>query len=205
MADLLQTGPADLRRSPVVHLHARLREDRIAGERAVALREVPFLAMVSIRVEPGSDAFVRLGTALGTALPLACGQVATAGGTSALWLGPDEWLVVAATAPGPLVAGLQDALAGDPGSVVDVSANRTTLELTGPAARSTLDKGCPADLHPRSFRPGTAVATTLGRVPVVLWQTGDTTYRVLPRSSFADHVARWLLDATTEFAGAQVP
>jgi sarcosine oxidase subunit gamma len=28
---------------------------------------------------------------------------------------------------------------------------------------------------------------------------------VLPRASFADYVARWLLDATSEFAGAQVP
>ena len=89
--------------------------------------------------------------------------------------------------------------------MVDVSANRTTLELSGPAARETLEKGCPADLHPRSSGPGTAVTTALGPVPVLLWQTGPTTYRVLPRSSFADYVARWLLDATTEFAGPRVP
>ena len=205
MADLLQTGPEDLRRSPVDHLDDRFREDAVAGERAVALREVRFLAMVSLRVDPRSPAFSRLAHRLGTELPHVCGEVASAGRHSVLWLGPDEWLVVSEWDPGALVAELREALAGDHGSVIDVSANRTTLELTGPAARETLEKGCPVDLHPRSFRPGTAVATTLGRVPVLLWQTGATTYRVLPRSSFADYVARWLLDATTEFASPQVP
>ena len=205
MADLLQTAPEGLRRSPVDHLHDQLREEAVAGERAVALGEVPFLAMVGIRVDPASPASVRLAQRLGTDLPRVCGQVTSAGRHSVLWLGPDEWLVISESDPGKLVAELHEALAGDAGSVIDVSANRTTLELSGPAARATLEKGCPVDLHPRSFGPGTAVATTLGRVPVLLWQTGATTYRVLPRSSFADYVARWLLDATTEFASPQVP
>jgi len=100
---------------------------------------------------------------------------------------------------------LREALGNDPGSVVDVSANRTPLELSGPSARATLEKGCPVDLHPRSFGPGSAVATNLGPVPLVLWQTGAVTYRLLPRSSFADYAARWLVDATTEYTGPEVP
>jgi sarcosine oxidase subunit gamma len=200
MADL-----ATLRRSPLHHLHDRFEAERIAGERGVALRELPFLTMVSVRVDPGSPAFARLGERLGAELPKTCGRVTSSGRHGVLWLGPDEWLVVSDTEAATLVAELRNALAGDRGAVVDVSANRTTLELTGPAAREALEKGCPADLHPRSFGPGTAVATTLGLVPVLLWQTGATTYRVLPRSSFADYVARWLLDAITEYAGPRVP
>ena len=200
MADL-----STLRRSPLHALHGRFSAERVHGERAVALRELPFLGMVSVRVDPDSPAYTRIGERLGAALPTSCGQVTSSGRHSALWLGPDEWLVVSAADGGVLAAELDAALAGDPGSVVDVSANRTTLELSGPAARETLEKGCPADLDPRAFGPGTAVTTTLGPVPVLLWQTGPTTYRVLPRSSFADYVARWLLDATTEFAGPRVP
>jgi sarcosine oxidase, subunit gamma len=194
-----------LRRSPLHHLHDRLRDGGVPGERAVALREVPFVAMISLRAEPGSPAVARLGHRLGTALPDTCGRVTSTGEHSVLWLGPDEWLVVSETDGAELTARLRDALAGDRGSVVDVSANRTTLELSGPGAREALEKGCPVDLHPRSFGPGRAVATTLGRVPVLLWQTDETTYRLLPRSSFADYVARWLLDAVAEFAGPQVP
>ena len=74
------------------------------------------------------------------------------------------------------------------------------LELRGAAARPVLQKGCPLDLHPRVFAPGRAVSTTLARIPLILWQVGPDSYRLLPRSSFADYVARWLVDASQEYA-----
>ena len=131
-------------------------------------------------------------------------RVARSTGTDshdALWLGPDEWLVVASTDPVALADQLTAAVGEEPRLVLDLSANRTVLELTGPRARAVLEKGCPVDLHPRSFGPGRAVSTTLARVPLLLCQTGEDTYRLLPRSSFADYVARWLLDAMVEFTG----
>jgi sarcosine oxidase subunit gamma len=119
-----------------------------------------------------------------------------------LWLGPDEWLVVSQLPAEALVAALQEAVADAHAAVVDVSANRTVLELTGAAGRAVLEKGCPLDLHPRAFGPGQAVSTTLARIPLILWQVGPESYRLLPRSSFADYVARWLLDAAQEFGSA---
>ncbi|MDT7786838.1 MAG: sarcosine oxidase, subunit gamma, partial [Pseudonocardiales bacterium] len=53
--------------------------------------------------------------------------------------------------------------------------------------------------HPREFGPGNAVSTTVGPVPVLLWQVEAETYRLFPRSSFADYLARWLMDAMTEY------
>jgi sarcosine oxidase subunit gamma len=41
-------------------------------------------------------------------------------------------------------------------------------------------------------------------VPLLLWRTGDDTWRLLPRSSFADYTARWLVDAMAEFALPEV-
>jgi len=199
MADL-----STLRRSPLHHLDDRLRAAAVPGDRWGSLRELPFLAMVGLRVQPGSAAAERIGGLLGAPLP-PYGTVAGSGPHAALWLGPDEWLVVSTAEHGPLTADLTAALGEDAGAVVDVSANRTTLELSGPSARATLEKGCPVDLHPRSFGPGHAVTTALGRVPLLLWQTGEHTYRLLPRSSFADYVARWLLDAGSEYAGPEVP
>ncbi len=190
-----------LRRSPLAGLVSS------AGDDAVRLAERPFLTMVSLRVDPDSAAARRVEGALGVALPRECGRVAAAGAHHVLWLGPDEWLVV--TEPdaevldaAALVATLREAVAGDAGrtpAVVDVSANRTVLELSGPAVRAVLEKGCPVDLHPRAFQPGTAVSTTLTRIPVLLWQTGPEAYRLLPRASFAGYVSRWLLDAMREF------
>ena len=199
MADL-----TTLRRSPLAHLEQELRDATVTGARAVALQETPFLTLLSVRVDPVAAAGARVGAALGASLPTACGQTSSSGAHTTLWLGPDEWLVVSTADADPLIRSLLDALGGDPGSVVDVSANRTTVELSGPSARLVLEKGCPVDLHPWSFTRGMAVATIVGPVPVLLWQVGEASYRLLPRSSFADYLARWLIDAMREFGGPEV-
>jgi sarcosine oxidase subunit gamma len=202
MADLSQ-GLTGLRRSPLAHLADRL---AVASDPSiVSLSEEPYVAMVSLRVNPVSPAAARVAAVLGGPLPTACGEVTGTDSHHALWLGPDEWLVVLATDPVAMADQLTAAVGQEPGLVLDVSANRTVLELAGPRARAVLEKGCPVDLHPRSFGPGHAVSTTLARVPVLLWQTDDDAYRLLPRSSFADYVARWLLDAMQEFSGSGVP
>jgi sarcosine oxidase subunit gamma len=129
---------------------------------------------------------------LGVPLP-GPNTVATVGERSILWLGPDEWLVV-----GPPDDPVAAELTGD--SVVDVSANRTTIELAGLHARDILEKGISIDLHPRAFGPGRCAQTLLARAQVVLVQvTADPTYHVLVRGSFASYLADWLVDAAREF------
>ncbi|MES4908601.1 MULTISPECIES: sarcosine oxidase subunit gamma family protein [unclassified Streptomyces] len=199
-------GTAALRQSPLAHLEERMRAAAVSGSRGVTLTEWPFITMVNLRVDPASEAADRIGKTLGAPLPRQCGHTATSGPHTAVWLGPDEWLVLSQAEGTAVAAELRDALAGAPGSVVDVSANRTTLELSGPAARQVLEKGCPLDLHPRAFGPGQAVSTTVGPVAVLLWQVDDApTYRLFPRSSFADYLARWLIDAMSEYRGPEVP
>jgi sarcosine oxidase, subunit gamma len=201
-----------LRRSPLAHRAA----DLAAASGSVALIELPFLAMVSLRVQPGSAVAARVQRALGVVLP-GPGQVASvvigelagvvAGQVrSVLWLGPAEWLVI-----GPdgdtvnLVSLLVEAVADGPGSVVDVSANRDTIVVSGPNARDLLEKGCTLDLHPRAFGAGRCAQTTFARAHLLIWQTGDeggasgAVYRLLVRGSFADYVADWLTDAAVEF------
>ena len=200
----VQDTPLDVRpASPAEHLAAAFTAAEVVGPRAVSVREVPFLTMTGLRVELGTGAAERLTTRLGARLPSTCGGVSSHEGTSVLWLAPDEFLVVSARAATELTHDLVVGLHGEPGSVVDLSANRTTLELTGPSARAVLEKGCALDLHPRVFETGSAYATTLAGVGVVLWKTAELTYRVLPRASFADFVGRWLVDAMAEFAGAE--
>ncbi|WP_405806807.1 sarcosine oxidase subunit gamma [Streptomyces sp. NBC_01187] len=199
-------GPVALRRSPLAHLEERMRAAAVTGARGVALTEWPFIIMVNLRVDPASDAAGRIEKTLGAPLPRQCGHTTASGPHTAVWLGPDEWLVLSQADTTAVATELREALGSDPGSVVDVSANRTTLELSGPAARQVLEKGCPLDLHPRAFGPGRAVTTTVGPVAVLLWQIDDLpAYRLLPRSSFADYLALWLLDAMSEYRGPEVP
>ncbi|PVG80913.1 sarcosine oxidase subunit gamma [Nocardioides gansuensis] len=197
MADL--TTLQGLRRSPLQDMAAELRNGSVQGDRAVLLREWPFLTMVNIRVEPGSETAGRIEGVLGASLPQQCGDVTGDGAHSVLWLGPDEWLVISQAAPESLVGSLQSAAEGGRAQIVDVSANRTVVEVTGPGAREVLEKGCPTDLHPRAFADNTAISTSLARVPVLLWKVDANTFRVMPRASLASYVGVWLLDAVAEF------
>ena len=192
--------------SPAAHLAERFAVAEVTGPRAVRIRELPFLTMVGVRAVPGSAAAGRIETRLGVSLPSACGAVTTGDGVSVLWLSPDEFLVVSdERQPAPLTTTLVETLHGEPGSATDLSANRTTLELCGPTAREVLEKGCPLDLHPRAFEVGTAYVTRIGSVPIILWKVTDDVYRILPRSSFADFLGRWLVDAMAEFTEPEIP
>ncbi len=200
-------GLRDIRRSPASHLAAALEAGSIEG--TVALKEGPFQTMAGIRVDPRSEEGARIAAVAGS-LPARCGEVGGADGVSVLWLGPSEFLVVAPEAAhdslgGNLISSLIAALGDGPGQVVDLSANRTTFELSGPRARAVLEKGCSLDLHPRSFTPGTALNTEVGNIPVVLEKTGEESFRLFPRASFADFLGRWLLDAMREYASPEVP
>lgn len=198
MADL--STLQGLRRSPLHDMTAELRDGAVAGDRAVQLVELPFLTMVNVRVAPDAAGARGIDEALGAPLPRKVGETSQAGGHTALWLGPDEWLVVSESDADALVEQLRAAAGDTPAQVLDLSANRTVIEVSGPGARSVLEKGCPADLHPRVFADGTAIVTTLARVPVIVWKVDAERFRVVPRASLAQYVAAWLLDAVCEFA-----
>jgi len=188
--------------SPAAHLAALMSEASVAE--GLSLSEVAFTTQVSVRVAPGSAGYDAVASATGVGLPEKVGQVAgSVSGVSVLWLGPDEFLV---TAPedSSLVSTLETALGENPGQVVDLSANRSVLELSGAKAPLVLRKSCPADLHPRVFGVNRAITTSLANVPVLLWRTGEESWRIMPRSSFTEHTVHWLIDAMTEFASDPV-
>ncbi|MGI5160619.1 sarcosine oxidase subunit gamma [Microbispora sp. CA-102843] len=189
--------PTAERRSPAAAFAARFEAASAGG--GLRLAEIPFLTQINLRVDPKSPAAERIGTAIGVPLPVEPGIAVGGGDLEVLWLGPDEWLVVGpdGAAPG-LVERLMEAVDGEHVSIVDVSAQRTTLVIAGDRARDVLAHGCALDLHPRVFGPGRCAQTMLARAGVVL-VAGEDGFRVLVRSSFAEYVAAWLLDASVEY------
>jgi sarcosine oxidase subunit gamma len=164
----------------------------------------PFVAMTDLRVDPTGPAAAAVARYLGVALPTTPSTYVESEAVTAIWLGPDEWLITSPfRTPEELETGLREAVSGA-GSVVDVSAQRTTLRLRGEHVRDLLAGGCSVDLHPRVFGRGAAVQTLLGQAGVVLMALDDTGthYQVVVRSSFAGYLTSWLLDAATEYRTA---
>lgn len=186
-------------RRPSLDAAIAARLDRGGGR--VMVREVPFPAQVGLRVAPDSREAARIEAALGLALP-AANRVASGGGRDVLWLGPDEWLVVGE--PGSERTTeilLRDAIGDGFGVVVELSANRTVLEVEGPDARTVLASCCHLDLHPRAFGVSDCAQTLLQKAQIILQQTSDApAYRLFIRPSFAAYVAGWLAEGAEGLA-----
>jgi sarcosine oxidase, subunit gamma len=145
----------------------------------------------------GADAVRRAAeAALGCSVPVEACRAGAAAERAALWLGPDEWLLIAAAGEQPaLEAALAAALRELPHSLVDVSHRQCALAVSGPSAATLLAAGCPLDLDAHAFPPGMCTRTMLAKAEVVLWRTGADTFRLEVWRSFAAYVARFLAEA----------
>ena len=111
---------------------------------------------------------------------------------SLIGTGPGVWLAFADQADGEWCARLTQSLAGL-ASVSDQSSGYVILRLSGPAARTVLQRGAAIDLAPVAFEPGAAAATMISHMSVWLWQVDDRpTYDVAIFRSFADSFRHWL-------------
>ncbi|WP_372664372.1 sarcosine oxidase subunit gamma [Amycolatopsis kentuckyensis] len=129
---------------------------------------------------------------LGVDLPTPC-TFTSGNGVDILWMGPDEYLVLAE--PGRQ-AELEAALSREADAVVDVSAQRNVVRLTGTHAADVLAHGCSIDLEVSP--PGTCVQTLLARTGIVL-MVREEGFTILVRQSFSDYFKAWLADASWEY------
>jgi sarcosine oxidase subunit gamma len=121
-------------------------------------------------------------------------RAAVAGSRAALWLGPDEWLLLLPDGDAASVS-LSGSVAPDAGVVIDVSHRQVALEIVGPDAADTLNGGCPLDLHASAFPVGMCTRTVLGKAEIVLWRTHADRFHVEVWRSFAAY-AVGLLEAS---------
>jgi sarcosine oxidase subunit gamma len=166
---------------------------------SVTITAEPFVAMVDVRF-PADTSGMEL---LGTRLPTTPNTWVATATERAIWLGPDEWLLTStAHDPEELTGRVREAVRPLGGAVIDVSAQRIGVRLTGRRAGDVLAKGCSIDLHPRVFSRGSAAQTTVGLAGVILLALSDAgeDFVLLVRSSFAGYLADWLLDAAQEFS-----
>jgi sarcosine oxidase, subunit gamma len=190
-----------IRRSALADYADRFAALNESSNHAISIHELPFLAQIDLRVDPTDEAQMkRLASVLGFELPLTPNTVASIGDWRALWLGPDEWLIVgeadqARAIEQPLRQAVTDASA----SIVDVSANRTVLLIQGERARELLAHGIAIDLHPHAFAPGRCAQTFLANAQVIIERRyeGDA-FDLFLRGSYSTYVADRLLDAAAD-------
>jgi len=120
----------------------------------------------------------------------------TEGERAVLWLGPDEWLLIAPEAESAaLASSLETTLAHLPHSLVDVSHRQGAYQLQGPQATTLLAAGCPLDLDESAFPIGMCTRTVLAKAEVVLWRRAEQTFHLEVARSLVAYVSRFLTEA----------
>ncbi len=164
------------------------------------LCEVSVPTQINLRGNPDDPEFLAATEkVLGIPVPIEPCRVSSGGAVRVLWLGPDEWLVIAEQETANLLAAFSDKLSGQHAAFTDVGANRIVLEISGPHVRDVLMKSCEMDFHPRAFGLGKVAQTTLAKSPTIIEQIENDKFHLYVRNSFARYCAEWLIDSYSEF------
>ncbi len=152
----------------------------------------PDCAAVRLAVLPPATRLIIRGDAasllsVGLTVPDTCRSVAAGAGTL-LWLGPDEYLLLAPDDAMPPIAG-----------AVDVSHRDSALTVSGPRATWAINAFCALDLHPSAFPVGMCTRTVFGKAQIVLWRIEAETFRIEVARSYAPYIWACLEEARREF------
>ena len=171
----------------------------------VRLWETAHTAKINLRGNVNDDGYMgAVAGVVGVAPPAAPNRQAAAGNLGLVWLGPDEWLLTGPAGREPELGDeLRRATAGMDVSIVDVTEQRTVIEIAGARARDVLAKLSALDLHEREFGPGAAAQTRVGKAGVLILnraaEGAEPAYALHVNRSFAAYLWRLLEDAAVEF------
>jgi len=150
----------------------------------------------------GPDVMAASATAFGVSPSSAACRAVVQGQRAALWLGPDEQLLIApASEADPLRTALEQALASLPHSLVEVSHRQVALEVRGSYVETILSAYCPLDVDARAFPVGMCTRTVYSKADILLWRTAPGAFRVEVWRSLTDYVVN-LMDAVASELGA---
>jgi sarcosine oxidase subunit gamma len=160
--------------------------DRLSWPPQLGLAVGPACGRYSLRADEAVAP--RVEVALGFPLPQAACRSASGGDDRhALWLGPDEWLLLCPLED-DLPAAVAAALGDLPYALVDVSSRQTALIVSGAKAVELISAGCPLDLDMDAFPIGMCPRTVFGKAEIMLWRTGEAQFHIEVWRSFAGYV-----------------
>lgn len=169
------------------------------------LASLPLPSLLNLRGRPEDAEFLSAVEATaGVSLPVSPNRWNRGAHRDALWLGPDEWLLIGQEQDSDVLEeSIRRARPADPWlAVVDLTHNFTGFALRGTRTRELLAKGCSLDLHASVFTAGDCAQTLLAGTRVLLRALDNAAVDLMVRNSFAHYTAAWLIDAAAEFGAA---
>jgi sarcosine oxidase, subunit gamma len=171
---------------------------------AIPMREITGRGMIDLRGFATDRKFTAaVKSVLGFDLPKQPRTSTTWGDMKALWLSPDQWLILCSGDKAQALADqLTKTLEGVHSLAVNVSDMRAVIRVEGEHARTTIMKGTSIDLTHGDYPPGSVRRMKFAEIAALLHIVEEDVIDIYVFRSYADYTWEFLLKAARK--GAEV-
>ena len=169
----------------------------------ISVKEISPVMKINLRGKK-REFLTNVGKNLNMILPTEANTSTTSDKLTAIWLSPDEWMIVS----NELVSKdnnkyeLQKMLFNSIskttiGAVVDVTDQFVQLELKGENIYEIFSAGSPFNFNEFKEKKGSSTQTILNHVDVILHHKDKNIVNLFVRRSFAEHLYSWIEDTAS--------
>ena len=145
-----------------------------------------------------------VGKSLNLLLPNEANTSSRSDQLTALWLSPDEWMIVSNelaskdTDKYNVYEVLFNSISKtNLGAVIDVTDQFVQLELKGKNIYEIFSAGCPFNFNEFKEKKGSTTQTVLNHIDVILQNKDENIVNLFVRRSFAEHLWSWIEDCAS--------
>ena len=169
----------------------------------LSIREISPIMKLDLRGKK-REFFTTVGKNLNMILPTEANTSTTSDKLTAIWLSPDEWMIVS----NELVNKENDKYELNEilfnsisktnlGAVIDVTDQFIQLELKGKNIYEIFSAGCPFNFNEFKEKKGSTTQTVLNHIDVILHHKEENVVNIFVRRSFAEHLWSWIEDSAS--------
>ena len=169
----------------------------------ISVKEISPIMKLNLRGKK-REFFTAAGKHLDMILPTEANTSSSSSKLTAIWLSPDEWMVVSNefieknTNSYDLEESLYNSISKtNLGAVIDVTDQFVMLELKGSKIYELFSSGSPYNFNDFRKKKGSTTQTLLNNIDVIIQNRGENLVNLFVRRSFSEHLFSWINDSAS--------
>jgi sarcosine oxidase subunit gamma len=169
----------------------------------ISVKEISPIMKLNLRGKK-REFFTAVGKHLDMILPTEANTSSSSSKLTALWLSPDEWMVVSNELieknnnSYDLEESLYNSISKtNLGAVIDVTDQFVMLELKGSKIYELFSSGSPYNFNDFREKKGSTTQTLLNNIDVIIQNKSENLVNLFVRRSFSEHLFSWINDSAS--------
>ena len=169
----------------------------------ISVKEISPIMKLNLRGKK-REFFAAVGKHLDMILPIEANTSSSSSKLTAIWLSPDEWMVVSNelieknTNSYNLEESLYNSISKtNLGAVIDVTDQFVMLELKGSKIYELFSSGSPYNFNDFREKKGSTTQTLLNNIDVIIQNKSENLVNLFVRRSFSEHLFSWINDSAS--------